>query len=129
MFSNKKEVMSNNHIFLNKSGQTTIFIILGILIVVAGLLIYFLSPQFGKSTRVDTSNPQGFIEACIKEDIQNAISLLSNRGGSLNPTHYIAYNNEKIEYLCYSNENYKPCVMQQPFLGQHIGTEIAINIS
>jgi len=50
--------------------------------------------------------------------------VLSLQGGSLEPEHYILYENEKVEYLCYTGEYYKTCVVQQPMLKNHIEEEI-----
>jgi len=34
------------------------------------------------------------------------------------------YGGEKVEYLCYTNQYYQTCVMQQPLLRQHVEREI-----
>ncbi len=109
---------------LNIRGQVTIFIIIAIIIVAAAVLIYIFYPQIKTSLGIGTETPQGFIQLCIEEEIQNNIEKLSVQGGSLNPEHYIMYNNEKIEYLCYTNQDYQTCVMQQPMLIEHIESEI-----
>ncbi len=108
----------------NHRGQVTIFIILAIIIVALGFLIYSFYPQIKSSLGAPEQNPQGFIQSCIEDDIKNAVSELSPQGGSINPQHYLMYQDNKIEYLCYTNEYYKPCTVQQPLLKQHIQTEI-----
>ena len=107
-----------------KSGQVTIFIIIAITIIALGILIYMFYPKIKTSLSSELKNPAEFIQTCIEEEIENSVSKLSLQGGSLFPEHYILYNNEKIEYLCYSGEYYKTCVMQQPMLKQHIESEI-----
>ena len=49
---------------------------------------------------------------------------ISVQGGSINPENYYLYDNTNIEYLCYTNQYYIPCVVQQPMLKQHIENEI-----
>ena len=107
-----------------KRGQVTIFIIIAIVIVVIALLIYSFYPQIKTSLGFGEESPEGFIQSCLGDEIETNVEKLSAQGGSLEPEHYMMYDNEKIEYLCYTNEYYKTCVMQQPMLKQHIESEI-----
>ena len=107
-----------------KKAQVTIFIIVAIAIVAAGVLIFLLYPQLRITLGFVEENPPEFIQNCIEEEIVNNINKLSLQGGSLAPEHYIMYDEEKIEYLCYTTEYYKTCVMQQPMLKEHIESEI-----
>jgi len=108
----------------NKRGQVTIFIIIGVVIVVLGILIYVFYPQIKTTLGFGADNPQAFIQECIEEEIENNLEILSLQGGSLEPEHYILYEGETIEYLCYTEEYYKTCVVQQPMLKSHVETEI-----
>ena len=107
-------------LFENKKGQTTIFIIIAIVIVAAAALIYFYYPQISSVLGLTSENPTSFIKTCMEEEIEKSVATLSLQGGSINPENYITYGNENIEYLCYTNEYYLPCVIQQPMLKQHI---------
>ncbi len=64
------------------------------------------------------------MEGCLNEDIQGAVDKLSLQGGYLEPRHYFLHDGEKASYLCYTNEFYKLCVMQQPMLKQHIESQL-----
>jgi hypothetical protein len=114
---------------MNKRGQVTIFIILAILIVVGAVLIYLFYPQITTTLGTQENTPQTYIQSCIEKEISSAVETLSLQGGSLAPENYIMYNDSKVEYLCYTNEYYKPCVVQQPMLKQHIESEIKKKIS
>lgn len=114
-----KQVLSKS-----KHAQVTIFIIVAVAIVAVGILIFLLSPQLRTSLGFAEENPPEFIQNCIEKKIENSVNKLSLQGGSLTPEHYIMYDNEKIEYLCYTTEYYKTCVMQQPMLKEHIESEI-----
>lgn len=103
----------------NEKGQVTIFIIIAILIVVVLLFIFY--PRI--KVYVTPATPSGYIEDCVKEEL-GVIETLEKQGGSLNPRNFVLYNNEKIEYLCYTNEYYKTCTMQQPLLESHVESEI-----
>ena len=111
-----------------KRGQVTIFIIIAVLVVAIGVLIYMLSPGIRTGITTETKSPEQFIQTCLEEDIENSVEILSNQGGSMEPEHYILHQDETIEYLCYTNEYYRTCVMQQPLLKQHIESEIKSDI-
>ena len=105
-------------------GQITVFIIIAVIIIAIGALLYLFIPQVRTSLGFDLKNPSVFLQTCIEDEIEDAVNLLSVQGGSINPEHYITYNNEKIEYLCYTEEYYKTCVVQQAMLKKHIESEI-----
>lgn len=132
LIKNKKKskfsICPNRHSHLNKRGQVTIFIILAVVIVVVGILIYSFFPQIQSGLGLGTQNPQEFIQTCIEESIEEDIGILSLQGGSLEPSHYVLYNDDKIEYLCYTGEYYKPCIVQQPMLKKHVESEIENDI-
>ena len=114
--------------FGNKSGQLTIFIIIAIFVVALSVLVYFLFPQVLVNFGIGVTNPNLFMQSCIEEDVENIADMISLQGGSLSPENYILYQDSKIEYLCYTNEYYKQCVMQQPLLKQHIENEIKTQV-
>jgi len=104
----------------NKKAQVTIFVILAILIVL-GFLIYFLVyPKIKTNSNVSIDNPHAYIENCIKEDLDNLTRVVSLQGGSLNPSAYSFYNGTRIQYVCYTDEYYRPCVIQKPLLQETI---------
>lgn len=108
----------------NFKGQVTIFIIIAILIVALGILIYLYYPKIFSNTSTETINPSEYIQQCMQQKIEDTVQNLSLQGGSVNPGFYYTYENNKIEYLCYTNEYYKPCIVQQPMLLEHIQSEI-----
>lgn len=113
---------------MNKKGQVTIFIILGIIIIAAGFLIYSFYPKIQASFGAGEQNPESYIQTCIGQEIKDTVDKLSIQGGSLSPSNYISYKDEKVEYLCYTEENYRPCVVQRAMLKQHIESEIKSEI-
>ena len=113
---------------MRKHGQVTIFIIVAIVIVVLGVLIYFLYPSIKATFGFEAKTPSAFMQTCLEDEIENNVEKLSLQGGSLEPELYYLYDNEKVEYLCYSEEDYATCVMQQPMLKEHIEDEIESSI-
>lgn len=118
----------NHNYFMNNRAQVTIFIIVAIIIIVLGFLLYLFFPQIQTTFDLVEKKPPAFIEECIGNEIKETIETLSLQGGSMNPENYFLYEGEKVEYLCYTNEYYVVCVIQQPMLKQHIENEIKNNI-
>lgn len=113
---------------MKKRGQITIFIIVAILIVAIVAIIFMVSPKLKSSFGGKTESPQGFIQTCLEDSIKDNTALIASQGGSLEPENYILYQDDKIQYLCYSDEYYKPCVVQIPFIRDHIESEIKKSI-
>ena len=105
---------------MNKRGQLTIFIIVAIIIVV--IILILLYPRI--KSAVSGPSPVDSIKKCAEDATKQALAKLELQGGTLTPENYILYQDNKIEYSCYTNEYYKPCVMQKPFLKQDIEKEV-----
>ncbi len=118
----------NGRFFYNKTGQVTLFIIVAIIIVAVGVAIYFFFPGIFSTLGGQEANPNAFIQTCIEDEIKSNVELVSSQGGSLEPEFYFTYDDIPIEYLCYTSENYKLCVVQQPLLKNHVESEIRSGI-
>jgi hypothetical protein len=107
----------------SKRGQLTIFVILAIMIVAVLIIAFY--PQIKKFT-----NPLIGLEvdakSCLEKNVKTALEETLLHGGSLNPALYFNYNNISLNYLCYTGEWYKTCIMQQPLLKQEIEKQINI---
>lgn len=114
---------------MNNRGQVTVFIIIAIIIVAIGLLIYSFYPQITSTFSGEEKNPPAYIQACIEGKIQDTVESISLQGGVMNPMNSILYNDTQVEYLCYTEEYYVPCVVQQPMLKTHIEKEIEAEIN
>lgn len=112
----------------NKRGQVTIFIIIAMVIVIFAVLIYLLYPTISSTLGYSVKSPAQQIEECIKPIIIESAQKVSIHGGSINPEFSYDYQGEKLEYLCYTTENYKTCVMQKPMLLESTQNEIRKNI-
>ncbi|MDD5192879.1 MAG: hypothetical protein PHH54_02925 [Candidatus Nanoarchaeia archaeon] len=105
-----------------KKGQITIFIILALAIVVVLILLFI-----GRNSLVSIiseKTPVQQIRECMQEPIQTSLDKIDMQGGSFEPKNYFLYQGNKVEYLCYTEENFKPCVMQKPLLKQSIEKEL-----
>lgn len=108
---------------MNQRGQITIFIILGLILVVVIILLFLLIKKPDVSL-TDTENPQAYIESCTNDAVEEAVEMLLENGGDLEPKGSVMYNGKELTYLCYNENYYKPCINQRPMLIEHIENEI-----
>ena len=111
--------------FFGKKGQITIFIIIAILIVSA-IIVFLL---WVKPTYFAAEGKKIGFEGCVEDAVNEEMKALGEQAGFINPGFYYLYQGQKVGYLCYVNEYYKPCVMQKPLLKNHFEEQLkkAIN--
>ena len=102
----------------------TIFVILGILIVVAGVLIYLFVPGIKSTLTGVNENPNVYLQNCLEDDLINNVQTISLQGGNLNPENSYLYEDSNLSYLCYTSDYYENCVVQEPFIKEHIEDEL-----
>lgn len=96
----------------NKRAQVTIFIIFSIIIVfIISLYFFYIRPEFENTS---AKKPQ--IERCIEKELNAKIKNFGLTAGVKNPTFTTMYLDENYTFICYTEDYYKPCVVQQPFL-------------
>jgi hypothetical protein len=100
----------------NKRGQLTLFIILGIIVVVTALLIFLFRPKIISTQSFNTENPSAFIHSCLEEKIDSTLNQIYLKGGVLDADHSYLYQGEEVTYLCYTNQYYTPCQVEHPIL-------------
>ncbi|MCH7568180.1 MAG: hypothetical protein IIA87_02050 [Nanoarchaeota archaeon] len=106
----------------NKRGQLVIIVIVAI-VIVAVVLTVFLFPRVDIGIGREV-NPSSFLRNCIEPKVEETLEVLSKQGGHIDPNNYVLYRGEKIQYLCYTTNNYKPCLVQEPLLVGHVENEI-----
>jgi len=104
----------------NKSAQVTLFIIIA-LIVVSISLLFFL---WIKPTFIDSSGGLKGFDGCVEDAVSSSVEKLGKQAGFISPEFSYMYNNDKIGYLCYTNLYYQPCIVQKPFLVNHLEEEL-----
>lgn len=124
-------------ISLRNRGQLTIFIIAGILIVSAVVLFFLfrtgIIPEIGGGTKGKSVN--AFLSSCLEDKVREAAREISLRGGEMQsqlslPFTFTEENIQRnISYLCYTQNNFRPCVVQKPALILNVQNEIKNYIS
>ncbi|MEK6862830.1 MAG: transmembrane domain-containing protein, partial [Nanoarchaeota archaeon] len=122
---------------MHKRGQVTVFVILGILIVVILALVFYLYGerlriQTKEETKFDTSSIEPlktFVQDCIDKNGIEAISLVGKQGGEVNPGFYQNWNCkkpgdcDKVGYSCFTTE-YSSCYNKKPFMKEFVEQEL-----
>ena len=106
---------------MRKSGQVSIFVIVAI-VIVGVVLVIFVFPKIEVFS--GDVEPNSYLKSCIEPSTQEILNVLVKQGGYAEPTNYLMYKGDKIQYLCYISEDYLPCLIQQPLLVKHIEQEI-----
>jgi hypothetical protein len=112
---------------VGKKAQLSAFIIIALLIVI--ILVIFLFRRDIFSIVGGEKDPLSQVRECANSYAGEAVSILGNQGGVIEPTNYYVYEGNKVEYLCYSANYYEKCTMQRPFVSQDIQKEIKAYIT
>lgn len=108
---------------INKRGQLTMFIILGLLL--AGIIIVaFLLMNRPSTQKTEGTNPEVSVDSCVTESITNSINKVLVGGGLIDPVLFKLYQSEKYNYLCYQKNYYLTCVTQYPQLKTIVENQI-----
>lgn len=106
---------------MDKGGQISLFVIIAI-VIVAVVAVIFLFPRI--SVLTSDVEPNSYLRDCIEKDARANMESLALQGGYSNPESYVMYQDNKFTYLCYTSENYKPCLVQQPLIKNHFEEEL-----
>ena len=60
----------------------------------------------------------------MRDSASEALGILSEQGGLIAPSGYVLFDNNKVNYLCYTNQYYVRCVNQFPLLKYDVESEI-----
>jgi len=121
----KEKGTTDNMIRGNKRGQVSIFIIIAIIIVVGIVLAVVLVPKFRPTTiSANSDNPKAFLESCLQDEVTEDLKIVGDGGGYFNPKGTVMDNGIEYKYLCYTNQYYFPCDVQEPFVKDRIESEM-----
>ena len=110
----------------SKRSQITIFIILAIIILAIVLIVLYLNQSRIGPIITREASPLEKIRGCVQDSLQEGVNLLGRQGGAIDPTNFFPYKGEKVDYLCYTEEYYKRCVVQKPLLRRSVEQELII---
>ena len=120
-----KEQVTSENMKKETRGQVTLFVIIGLIIIVGVVSFLVLRGMItlpGKTTTMP--NPNEDIRKCVETNIQGASDYFIGNAGFANPVNYKLYQDEKVPYLCYNVNYYLPCVNQKPLYISYLKNEI-----
>src|SRR3989338_4233945 len=109
---------------MRKRGQVSVFIIIGIVILVAILTVFFFRGKISKVLREEPTNPQEYlyqqlqdvkkeIGRCVNQETSKAARLLMENGGDFDKNFgYIQYINISYPVLCREINNTNSCLAE-----------------
>lgn len=86
-------------------GQVTIFVIIGIVIVVGLVALLLLMNDGVDILDTDTPNPTSSLQSCVREGIEDSVAKIYRNGGEIFPSFPTSYLGEEYNYLCYAGDN------------------------
>jgi len=114
---------------LNKRAQLTLFIILGVLILVGIIAFFMILPKpelIGTSTLKD---PMQDIKPCIADSLRKVLPEFLEKGFYFEPSNSVVYQNKKVSYHCYTSERRKICIRNDAQSKSRIENELKNKIS
>ncbi len=109
---------------IQKGGQLTLFVILGVLIIVVSILasLFLFDVDLDDDGSLIGNNnektrAQEYIEECVEAEVENSLDALLIQGGEIDSgDEVIFYKLKDVKYLCYTEEIEELCVNLEPML-------------
>ena len=111
----------------NKKAQISIWVILGVILIASIILIFLLREEAGPEIPGRSEgkyNIESYLKSCLSRDIDDVTNIMIPQGGLLNLRNSVFFNNTNIEYMCYYQGYWDPCINQHPVLIQEIKKDI-----
>ena len=106
-----------------RNAQVTIFIIVGIVIVVGIVAIIIFMGDYSVESPVDLG-PKAFISKCVSDAVKESVGKILDGGGEIVPSRVLMYNGIEWNYLCYQADYYLSCYNLVPMLEARVEDEI-----
>lgn len=104
-------------------GQVTVFVIIGIVLVVAIFAFFIFSKggnvSIGQEFSVDT-----YFDTCVRAAVREQAANVLDYGGFLETKDFVVYEGLPVAYLCKNVNDYHSCVVQYPRLIYQIEREL-----
>ena len=122
---------------MEKRGQVTLFIILGLIILIIIALVLFGRNYAGifmssdKFLSLKTESIEKDIGNCITKEGSIMLNTVGKQGGSLDPSSYRYYDGNRVQYLCTDIPNERKCANNMFLLSdleKEIGESLKLNI-
>ena len=96
---------------MNKRGQVTVFVIVGIVIVITiALIFYFLGDNIKRQTDTEVVLEESsldpmikLVEDCVGDEVLKGVELIGLQGGYFNPPKYSQEGDYQVSYNCHKD--------------------------
>ena len=106
-----------------KKGQVTIFIVVGVVLVVGIVVVLLLMRGVDFEAPTDLG-PREMVAKCVEDAVEISVGKVLVGGGEVVPSQSIMYDGEEWNYLCYQADYYQGCYNIHPMLESLIEEEI-----
>lgn len=119
---------------MEKRGQVTIFVIVGVVVLILAALVLYLREEQGflvAPADFLSSQLQPLqlnIEECVTQAVAPGVTFLGKQGGSFSPSNYRLYQDQKVRYFCQNIPGKNECLNVIPPL-ESITTELGTYLS
>ncbi len=121
---------------MNKRGQVTTFMIVGLVILIIIILLFAVrktgvgmkSQDYLQSNLDDVKTN---INQCIDKQANEVLELIGKQGGYLNPSAYRLYKGYRVSYLCFNIPNTDICanaIVSKAAIEQQLSDYIRVNL-
>ncbi|MBI5391823.1 hypothetical protein HZB00_02355 [Candidatus Woesearchaeota archaeon] len=100
---------------MQKRGQVTLFVFLGLVVLILISLFFYVRSQYGffvpsqDFLSSKASDIQQDLEYCVETEVSPLVKEFSLQGGNLHPTSFVLYHDSPVSFLC-RKTNHGTCV-------------------
>jgi hypothetical protein len=106
-----------------KSGQVTIFVIVGVVAIVGIIAALFFVGKVGVTIE-NLDNPRLMIKSCVEDLVEESLEKTMANGGLAMTDLGILHDGKNWTYLCYSGNYYSTCYNMHPMLEYQVEQQI-----
>lgn len=106
---------------MNKRGQVTVFVIVGVVILILAILIWYLRssgnmvvPSFFIGEDARRQSVETNLKECVENAVKPTVLLAAKQGGDLTPVNYRNYKGDHVSYLCLNIPGKDQCLNVMP---------------
>jgi len=112
---------------IKRIGQTTVWIIFAIVLVIAIILLIYFLKDVNLITPPIADAPfemQSFLQGCTGKSVLESVDIMLPQAGFIQPRNAVRFDGGDVEYICETFQYYDPCVQQHPMLLNEMEMEI-----
>ena len=108
---------------MQKRGQVSIFVIVGIVLVILVMLLWYLNDQgivpitgSGSSITTKVDSIKNEVQRCSEQGVREGLNVFGKQGGEFTPLSYVRYYSMNVPYYCTFIPKSEKCLNIMPLL-------------